>query len=627
MLTPACENPNAKVGEAAPSPVGFKNIPATESPKTIMLDGYIPEWIEGVMYRSGSGRYNVLLDNGDTFHIGHPFDGLAMLHRFEIDGKTQTIKYNSRHTSHGVERRIGERDPTLLTFGPDPCKTIFGRMQTVYHHISKFGTNAALQEHDPEFDMVNVTVTPNFPLGEALEKETGVKRGEAVVVKRDADTLQLVDSESLKPLKMFTYNHVSKKLQGQLCASHHQYDEETDEYVNFMVKLGPFPTFQTFTLGPYLPHPEQKEQVPAPEARLHQPIWRHLGAWKTMEALKPSYIHSFSMTKNYIVIPNFPYYYSFGGLSAIYYSSAYQTFYWDETRHTLFHVIDRHTGHHVATYEADPCFSFHTANAWDEEVELPGGGKERVIFMDYCMYENTDIVDASFELGKTPTGKLDLDKVQPARFRFDKLTDHKTEHQIAPSQLRRYRLGRVPVAKPDADKWSPSWSDSFNFGKWTQFNKRRVASYTVIGHDIEMPRFNPRYNLKPYRYCWGVCESQHAPSYASGAVVNGLIKLDLNHPYLGPNTSEESSAKIWDQPGCSCAEPIFIPNPDALEEDDGVVMSIVNAVLEDGSESCFLLILDAATMKELARATLGNFNAVTLHGSFVDKHGRGIAVN
>lgn len=124
-----------------------------------------------------------------------------MLHRFEISGETQTVKYNSRHTSRGVEKRIGERDPTLLTFGPDPCKTIFGRIQSVYHHISKFGTNAALQELDAEFDMVNVTITPNFPIGERLEKETGVKRGEAMVVKRDANTLQLVDSKSLSESK------------------------------------------------------------------------------------------------------------------------------------------------------------------------------------------------------------------------------------------------------------------------------------------------------------------------------------------------------------------------------------------------------------------------------------------
>jgi torulene dioxygenase len=137
------------------------------------------------------------LDNGDTFHIGHPFDGLAMLHRFEINGESQTIKYNSRHTSHGVERRIGQQDPTLFSFGPDPCKTIFGRIQSVYYHIFKSSANTAIQETDAEFDMVNVTVTPNFPLGAELEREIGIKRGEALVVKRDANTLQVVDPESL----------------------------------------------------------------------------------------------------------------------------------------------------------------------------------------------------------------------------------------------------------------------------------------------------------------------------------------------------------------------------------------------------------------------------------------------
>ncbi|KAG1463901.1 hypothetical protein G6F46_002693 [Rhizopus delemar] len=626
MITLAENNPNREKNEAAPSPVGFKNIPAFEKPIELEIDGKIPSWINGVMYRSGAGRYNILLENGDTFHVGHPFDGLAMLHRFEISGEDQSIRYNSRHTSHGVERRIGKRDPTLLTFGPDPCKTIFGRIQSIYHHISKLGSNAALQENDPEFEMVNVTVTPNFPLGEKLEEETGVKRGEAVVVKRDANTLQVVDKDTLKPIKMFTYGHVSEQLNGQLCASHHQYDEETDEYVNFMVKLGPIPSFQTFSLGPYLPLPaDEKENMSKPDVRLHQPIWRHLGAWKTLEALKPSYIHSFSMTKNYIIIPNFPYYYSFGGLSAIYYSCAYQTFYWDETRHTLFHVIDRHTGYHVATYEADPCFSFHTANAWDEDVELPGGRKERVIFMDYCTYENTDIIDASFELGKSPSGKLDLDLVQPAC--FIKNTDGKKEHKISPSQFRRYRLGQVPVSQPGAETWSSSWSN-LNISSFTKYNKRRVASYTVIGYDIEMPRFNPKHNLRKYRYCWGLCESRFAPPYASGgAIVNGLIKLDLDQPYLGPNTDEASPAKIWDYPGCSCAEPIFVPSPEGINEDDGVIMSIVNTVEKDGSESCFLLILEAASMKEVARTTLGKFNAVTLHGSFTDKYGKGIAVN
>ena len=157
----------------------------------------------------GAGRYNILMNNGDTFHIEHPFDGLAMLHRFEISGETQEIHYNSRHTSHGTERRYKEQDKTLLTFGPDPCKTIFGRIQSVFHHIVKYSTNVALLEKDPEFEMVNVTITPNFPLGERLEKETGIKRGDALVVKRDANTLQVVDKDTLSKLYIYIYIYIN----------------------------------------------------------------------------------------------------------------------------------------------------------------------------------------------------------------------------------------------------------------------------------------------------------------------------------------------------------------------------------------------------------------------------------
>ncbi|KAF7730095.1 hypothetical protein EC973_003041 [Apophysomyces ossiformis] len=601
MITPAESNPNAKVDEPAPSPVGLQNVAETAKPIQVAIQGHIPDWVHGVLYRSGAGRYNLLLENGDTFHIGHPFDGMAMLHRFEIHGNQ--VLYSSRHTSRGVERRIRERDPTLLTFGPDPCKTIFGRIQSVYHHLSKFSSNAKLQESDPEFDMVNVTITPNFPLGERLQRETGVDHHNALVVKRDANTLQLVDGKTLEPLKMFTYGHVHDKLQGQLCASHHQQDDETGEYVNFMVRLGPIPSFQVFFLDKVSGKP-----------RLCEPIYRHLGAWKTLEALKPAYIHSFSMTERYVIVPHFPYYYSFGGLSALYYSCAYQTFYWDETRHTLFHVIDRASGRHIATYEADPCFSFHSINAWDELVQRPGQRSERVIYMDYCTYENTDIIDASFELGKTMTG-TDIDQVRPAR--FVKKTDGKKDHKIKPSEVRRYRLGQVPETESREGREG---------GGFLDYNKRRTASYEVLGYDVELPRINPRNNLKRYRYVWGVCESRHAPSYASGAVVNGLIKLDLDHPYQGLHTDEGSPAKLWDEKGCSCSEPIFIPHPHAEQEDEGVILSTVNTTL-DGKESCFLLVLDAATMTELGRGTVGNFNAMTIHGSFVDQSGYGVAVN
>ncbi|KAI9316192.1 putative carotene oxygenase [Dichotomocladium elegans] len=638
MKTPAAHNPTP--GEPAPSPFGFTNVPAVEEPVEIPIQGTIPSWVNGVLYRSGSGRYNILDSRGDTHHITHPFDGLAMLHRFEVSGERQTVLYNSRHTSHGLEDRIRQNDRTLLTFGPDPCKTIFGRMQTFFYHLSEYQDTKRKLEQDPEYDLVNVTITPNFPIGPHLEAETGVKRGEALVIKRDADTLQLVDKDTLKPLKMFTYSHIDKKLWGLLCASHHQYDRETNEYVNFMVRLGPIPSFQTFSIRPFLKEPNSgDDEMSPPTTTVHEPIWRHLGSWNTMETLKPAYIHSFNMTKNYIIIPNFPYYYGFGGMAALYYSNAYQTFHWESNRRTLFHVIDRHTKRHIATYEADPCFGFHAANAWDELVTLPGGQTERVIYLDYCIYENTDIVDASFELGKldaataAAAGGGDGDAVdpiphvKPVRYVVKKKAQGKAGNKIAPSQVRRYRLGQLPDTSSTARWTAEGWTSGYLFKGMLDFEQRRVASYQVLASDVELPRFDERRNLQKYRYLYGVCESRYAPSYAAGAVVNGLIKVDLDRPFEGPNVHPETTARTWDQPGASCSEPVFVPNPHSDDEDDGVVLSIVNSTTEANIDLCYLLILDARTMLELGRATLGSFNALTLHGSFVGKDGVGLSIN
>ena len=48
------------------------------------------------------------------------------------------------------------------------------------------------------------------------------------------------------------------------------------------------------------------------------------------------------------------------------------------------------------------------------------------------------------------------------------------------------------------------------------------------------------------------------------------------------------------------SEPVFVPNPDGVEEDDGIVLS--NVVCSNPNQHPFLLILDAKTFNETARA-------------------------
>jgi len=90
---------------------------------------------------------------------------------------------------------------------------------------------------------------------------------------------------------------------------------------------------------------------------------------------------------------------------------------------------------------------------------------------------------------------------------------------------------------------------------------------------------------------------------------NGISKVDLQNRKI--------VAKWWDKdenlfPG----EPIFIgpPNP-GLDEDDGVILTAVTDKRKNHKD--FLLILDAKTLEEIARAEFSSHVPMALHGIFV----------
>ena len=56
--------------------------------------------------------------------------------------------------------------------------------------------------------------------------------------------------------------------------------------------------------------------------------------------------------------------------------------------------------------------------------------------------------------------------------------------------------------------------------------------------------------------------------------------------------------------GMYASEPIFVPNPEGTEEDDGIVLA--NVMNSNPGQLPFLLILDAHTFDEIARAEVSN---------------------
>jgi carotenoid cleavage dioxygenase-like enzyme len=104
-----------------------------------------------------------------------------------------------------------------------------------------------------------------------------------------------------------------------------------------------------------------------------------------------------------------------------------------------------------------------------------------------------------------------------------------------------------------------------------------------------------RCNERPYRYVWGV-------GIRSGWL-GTIVKGDL----VG------GSAGMWERDGCFPGEPVFVARPGAEDEDDGVLLSVV---LDSRSERSFLLVLDARSLEELARAEVPHHIPFGFHGQF-----------
>ena len=123
-----------------------------------------------------------------------------------------------------------------------------------------------------------------------------------------------------------------------------------------------------------------------------------------------------------------------------------------------------------------------------------------------------------------------------------------------------------------------------------------MTSEELADTDLELPRIDyRRHNGRPYRYVYG------------GAVTDRLLgsiaKVDIER-------GEHSS---WEEDGCFAGEPVFVPEPGAEGEDAGVLLSVV---LDSRAETLFLLVLDAATLEERARAEVPHRIPLSFHGQF-----------
>jgi carotenoid cleavage dioxygenase-like enzyme len=127
-----------------------------------------------------------------------------------------------------------------------------------------------------------------------------------------------------------------------------------------------------------------------------------------------------------------------------------------------------------------------------------------------------------------------------------------------------------------------------------------LTEESITEEGIELPRINyERNNGREYRFVYSCGGDRANPN----DFLNRLVKIDV----------QDRTAQIWHEDDCYPGEPIFVAAPDANAEDEGVVLSVV---LNGKQGNSFLLVLDAATFHELARAEVPHHIPFGFHGMY-----------
>ncbi|KAJ8276086.1 hypothetical protein COCON_G00078380 [Conger conger] len=298
----------------------------------------------------------------------------------------------------------------------------------------------------------------------------------------------------------------------------------------------------------------------------------------SMDGVTLSYCHSFSMTEHYLVLLEQPMRLDVKKISEMPGKPIYPGLKWDPSLDTVFHVINKHTGKPFSVkYHAKPLFSFHQINAFEQDGFL---------LVDLCCSDDGVAIDDFLMKNMLKSGEprdpVNMSsEISPRRFVFPLNVDDDTPID--------QNLNTIPSSLATAIKVS---KDKV-FCTYENLYSEDLHKYG----GMDFPGINyAKFNARPYRYFYG-SGSRHL-------LGDSLLKMDLQGKRL----------KVWDHPGLFPSEPVFVPSPNATEEDDGVILSVVLTPTKENSS--FLLVLDARTFEELGRAEVPVNMPYGFHGVF-----------
>ncbi|EGQ43351.1 MAG: carotenoid oxygenase [Candidatus Nanosalina sp. J07AB43] len=286
------------------------------------VEGEIPEWLDGSLYRNGPA----IFETNDS-EAQHWFDGLAMLNRYRF--RSGNIYYTNR-----ALRSDKYREVTKNGFGPGGFATGGGILDSLKLVFGKPPDNASISVARLGGRHVALTESPGWVgFDPATLEATG--------------RIEFEDDLGLH----------------QVCAHLHR-DEKRGETIGMGIRYGRTSEYVFYKISD---KEVRREEIASIDTR------------------RPSYVHSFGLTENYILFTEVPFDTS---LSDMILSDGgfIQSFEWRPSEGTTLHIIDRETGE-TEQHDMESFFTFHHVNAYEDEDS---------IVMDLVEFEDSEVLQQLF---------------------------------------------------------------------------------------------------------------------------------------------------------------------------------------------------------------------------------------
>ncbi|XP_074596368.1 carotenoid-cleaving dioxygenase, mitochondrial-like [Brevipalpus obovatus] len=514
----------------------FKSVQECPPEIEANVTGSIPDWLNGSLIRLGPGKW----DLKDGFTLNHWLDGCAILVRFRFN--RGQVFYSSRFVDSDAYRKMTTvHKPIYTEFGtrayPDPSKSVLSRM---------------LSRVVPS-DLTDNDISNIYMLNDDL------------FVATESCNIWKIEAKTLHSLEKI---NLDKVVGVNLSSSHPLYSKSDGCYYNVGTSFLTGMRYQIYKV-PRQSTVNSAESINA--FRSSTIICTIPSSWKTCF----SYVHSFAMSINYIIIIEQPLVVNAFKLATCTAKgkSLEECLEWRPEESTKFHIIDKNTGRELKVrYESDAFFFFHVINAYEQDG---------YIILDMIAYDDVSILE-KYHIKRLRRNEWS-EKSPPIARRF-----------VFPLETRLSNDESINMVQIDG--FTSSAHRRGDGAVWLTWEELAPPGF-------ETPTVNSAYSGLKHRYIYG------SGTFEKGYFANSVCKVDC----------EAKTVKKWtDTQHTYPGEAFFVPKPGCISEDDGVILTAV--MQGDSDKGHYLGVLDATNMQEMARAVLPRATCQfppTIHGIFL----------